>query len=85
MHAMSRLLQIANVMLVAFGMSKALAHALELPGQPRLDKEPYLAVQSICYPGFTIAIGRSCATAGNIPASHAPRWPRSASSRWSRR
>ncbi len=154
MPAMLRLLQIASVMLVALGMSMALAHALGLPGKPRLDKAQYLAVQTIYYPGFTIggifgepgamletlalliftpfastafwltlaalvgllimhgvfwlvtqpvnrvwlehqrlggasffgvdarepgpppiAIGWSCATAGNIPTSHAPCWP----------
>jgi hypothetical protein len=47
-------LQIASVMLVALGMSMALAHALELPGKLRLDKEQYLTVQTIYYPGFTI-------------------------------
>jgi hypothetical protein len=35
-------------------MSMALAHALELPGKMRLDKETYIAVQAIYYPGFTI-------------------------------
>ncbi len=36
-------------------MSLALAHALELPGKLRLDKASYIAVQTIYYPGFTIA------------------------------
>ena len=35
-------------------MALSLAHALELPGKMRLDKETYLAVQKIYYPGFTI-------------------------------
>lgn len=47
-------LQVATVLLVAVAMSLALAHALELPGKLRLDKESYRAVQRIYYPGFTI-------------------------------
>ena len=47
-------LQVATVLLVAIAMSLALAHALELPGKLRLDKETYRAVQRIYYPGFTI-------------------------------
>ncbi|HWY53174.1 MAG TPA: hypothetical protein VNZ03_01850 [Terriglobales bacterium] len=35
-------------------MSMALAHALEVPGKMRLDKQTYLAVQGIYYPGFTL-------------------------------
>lgn len=42
-----------TVFLVAVAMSLALAHALELPGKMRLDKETYIAVQTIYYPGFT--------------------------------
>jgi len=38
-------------------MAMALAHALELPGKKRLARESYLAVQTIYYPGFTIAGG----------------------------
>jgi hypothetical protein len=34
-------------------MALALAHALELPGKMRLDRETYFAVQRIYYPGFT--------------------------------
>jgi hypothetical protein len=34
-------------------MALALAHALELPGKMRLDREAYFAVQRIYYPGFT--------------------------------
>jgi hypothetical protein len=33
------------------------AHALELPGKLRLDRDAYLAVQTIHYPGFTIVGG----------------------------
>lgn len=47
------ILQVITVFLVAVAMSLALAHALELPGKMRLDKETYLAVQGIYYPGFT--------------------------------
>jgi len=46
--------QVVTVLLVSVAMSLALAHALELPGKMRLDKEHYLTVQSIYYPGFTI-------------------------------
>jgi uncharacterized membrane protein len=45
--------QVITVFLVAVAMSLALAHALELPGKMRLDRETYLAVQRIYYPGFT--------------------------------
>lgn len=48
-------LEILAVMLTAVTMSLALAHALELPGKLRLNKEHYLAVQTIYYPGFTLA------------------------------
>jgi hypothetical protein len=50
-------LQVPSVCLVAVAMSLALAHALELPGKMRLDKEVYLATQPIYYPGFTIGGG----------------------------
>jgi hypothetical protein len=48
------ILQIGTIFLVSVAMSMALAHALELPGKMRLDRETYIAVQSIYYPGFTI-------------------------------
>jgi hypothetical protein len=51
---MYRWLQILAAVLVAVPMALSLAHALELPGKLRLDKETYLAVQKIYYPGFTI-------------------------------
>jgi hypothetical protein len=35
-------------------MGVVLAHALELPGELRLDEQTYLAVQTTYYPGFTI-------------------------------
>jgi hypothetical protein len=47
-------LQVLTVMLAAVTMALSLAQALELPGKLRLDKEQYLAVQPIYYPGFTI-------------------------------
>ena len=47
------ILQVITVFLVAVAMSLALAHALELPGKMRLNRETYLAVQGIYYPGFT--------------------------------
>ncbi|MGH9897422.1 MAG: anthrone oxygenase family protein [Pyrinomonadaceae bacterium] len=43
-----------TVILVAVAMALALAHALELPGKMRLEKETYYAMQPIYYPGFTI-------------------------------
>lgn len=54
---MFNVLQILTVILVALAMAPALAHALELPGKMRLTKEAYFAVQTIYYPGFTIAGG----------------------------
>ena len=47
------MLQVVTVFLVAVTMSLALAHALELPGKMRLNKETYIAVQTIYYPDFT--------------------------------
>jgi Domain of unknown function (DUF1772) len=47
-------LQVLTVMLAAVTMALSLAHALELPGKLRLNKDEYLAVQPIYYPGFTI-------------------------------
>jgi hypothetical protein len=47
------ILQVATVFLAAVAMCLSLAHALELPGKRRLDKETYFAVQAIYYPGFT--------------------------------
>jgi hypothetical protein len=47
-------LQIMTVVVVAMAMALGLAHALELPGKMRLNKDLYFAVQRIYYPGFTI-------------------------------
>ena len=46
--------QVVAVFLASIAMSLALAHALELPGKMRLNKENYIATQTIYYPGFTI-------------------------------
>jgi hypothetical protein len=50
---MNLILEVTTVFLVAVAMSLSLAHALELPGKMRLDKDAYVAVQGIYYPGFT--------------------------------
>lgn len=52
---MMLVMEVVAVFLAAVAMALALAHALELPGKLRLDKETYIAVQSIYYPGFTFA------------------------------
>jgi hypothetical protein len=46
--------EVLTVLLAALAVALALAHALELPGKMRLQRETYLAVQRIYYPGFTI-------------------------------
>jgi Domain of unknown function (DUF1772) len=64
---MLTVLQMTTVFLVAIAMALALAHALELPGKLRLDKNSYYAVQSIYYPGFTIGgIGEAAGTIAAI-------------------
>jgi hypothetical protein len=35
-------------------MVPAVAHAFEFPGKKRLDRDNYIAVQTIYYPGFTM-------------------------------
>jgi hypothetical protein len=47
------LLQVITAFLACVTFALCLAHALELPGKLRLDKEAYCAVQTIYYPGFT--------------------------------
>jgi hypothetical protein len=47
-------LQVLATMLVALAAALSVAHALEFPGKLRLDKDTYLAVQRIYYPGFTV-------------------------------
>ena len=59
--------EVLTVVLVASTMGLALAHALEWPGKLRLDREQYLAVQPIYYPGFTI--GGGVAEAGGMLAT----------------
>jgi len=49
------LLQVTTAFLACVTFALSFAHALELPGKLRLDKETYCAVQTIYYPGFTIA------------------------------
>ena len=51
---MVQVLQIAALFLVAAAWAFAFAHAAEMPGKMRLDRQTYLAVQTIYYPGFTI-------------------------------
>jgi Domain of unknown function (DUF1772) len=46
-------LQVISVFLVSVAMALALAHALELPGKLRLDRDSYCELQLIYYPGFT--------------------------------
>jgi hypothetical protein len=52
---MINILQVLTLILVVLAMVPALAHALELPGKLRLPKDAYVAVQTIYYPGFTLA------------------------------
>ena len=47
-------LHVITVLLVALAAALSVAHALELPGKMRLERDQYLAVQRIYYPGFTI-------------------------------
>lgn len=51
---MFQTLQSVSLILAAVGMALSLAHALEFPGKRRLDRDTYLKVQAIYYPGFTI-------------------------------
>jgi len=51
---MMLVLEIVAILLTAVVMSLSLAHALELPGKMRLNREAYLTTQTIYYPGFTI-------------------------------
>jgi hypothetical protein len=48
------LLQVTTAFLACVTFALSLAHAFELPGKLRLDKETYCAVQTIYYPGFTV-------------------------------
>jgi hypothetical protein len=51
---MLQTLQSVAVILAALTMAQMLAHALEFPGKRRLDRDTYIKVQAIYYPGFTI-------------------------------
>ncbi len=51
---MVQALQIVTLFLVGVAWAFSFAHAAEMPGKMRLDREAYLAVQTIYYPGFTI-------------------------------
>ena len=73
--------KVVTVFLVSITMSLALAHVFELPGKMRLNKETYIAVQSIYYPGFTIGgvaegLGMVAALVLLLltPAERAPFW-----------
>src|SRR5215204_1641442 len=48
--------EILTILLVAVAVATSMAHALE-PGKRRLAEETYRAVQTIYYPGFTVAGG----------------------------
>jgi hypothetical protein len=50
---MFHLLQILSIVLVGIALAPAFAHVFEFPGKKRLDRELYVAVQAIYYPGFT--------------------------------
>jgi hypothetical protein len=60
-------LQVITTVMVALAMVPAVAHALELPGKMRLNREAYLTVQPIYYPGFTF-IGGFAEAAGMLCA-----------------
>jgi hypothetical protein len=51
---MIALLGVISLLLAAIVMALSLAHALEYPGKRRLNRETYLAMQAVYYPGFTI-------------------------------
>ncbi|WP_246230073.1 DUF1772 domain-containing protein [Bradyrhizobium cytisi] len=51
---MMQTLKILAVIVTSIPMALSLAHALELPGKYRLDRDSYLAMQSVYYPGFTV-------------------------------
>jgi hypothetical protein len=51
---MLQFLEVLALVLTAITLAFPLAHAAELPGKLRLNKETYMAVQPIYYPGFTL-------------------------------
>jgi hypothetical protein len=42
------------ITLVVIAMVPAMAHAFEFPGKKRLNRDEYVTVQAIYYPGFTL-------------------------------
>jgi hypothetical protein len=48
-------LQIVTLATVAVALALPTAHLLEWPGKLRLNREQYMAIQRIYYPGFTYA------------------------------
>lgn len=50
---MRTVLELATLLAVAVTFALSLAHVLEWPGKLRLDRDQYLTVQKIYYPGFT--------------------------------
>jgi hypothetical protein len=61
---MLQFLEVLALVLTAITLALALAHAAELPGKLRLNKETYMAVQPIYYPGFTL--GAACEPAAIV-------------------
>ena len=51
---MLHLLQTLTILIVAIAMVPAVAHAFEFPGKKRLNRDSYVMVQGIYYPGFTL-------------------------------
>lgn len=51
---MFEIILLTATFLAATVMGQALAHAMEMPGKMRLDRDQYYAVQTIYYPGFAI-------------------------------
>jgi hypothetical protein len=51
---MLRAAQIAAIVSTALAMAPALAHAFEFPGKKRLNRDGYVIVQGIFFPGFTL-------------------------------
>jgi hypothetical protein len=78
---MVQTLQIVALLLVATAWAFALAHAAEMPGKMRLDRERYFAVQTIYYPGFTIG-GASEPLAAIALAALLARTPSGAGAFW---
>ena len=48
------LIRVLAVILTGIALAPALAHAFEFPGKRRLDRNAYVTVQGIYYPGFTL-------------------------------